>query len=494
VSLDRRSWLSLFVLLTATLAALQSPLSPARAATVVVVNPEADASVVETDPTSSMGASESLDSDRSPLREAYLRFAVPTLEGTVRRATLRLFVTNGTGKAPSAHATSAEWDESSLNWDNRPVAGPAVAKRGKLKKGTWTQYDVTSAVVGEGPLALVLLPRTNDGAGFASREAVAGRQPQLVVETADFDPVTTEPSTTDTSTTDTSTTDTSTTDTSTTDTSTTDTSTTTTTTVPGSCSPSWNTVRQVARMPQGESETSGFVASPAHPGWGWAIRDSGRPASLYALRLDGDQITSHEFPVVGASNYDWEDVAYTTGSDGTGVLWILENVGNGWTGSRTVYQVAEPDPLVPAPVTPVATYQIAYPDTQANSEVLFAFANDLVLISKTNPSRVYRFAGPLQPDILNVPVLVGSLSDGKYLSVATVSPDQQFLAVASHGRLVVFRNRGDLSDLAALIADPPVHNQSMVNDGREGGSFYPYGSCDLLLIAESKNVWKVTNG
>jgi hypothetical protein len=486
VSLDRRSWLSLFVLLTASLAALQSPLSPARAATVVVLNPEADAGVAEADPTSSLGASDSLDSDRSPLREAYLRFWVPAMEGSVRRATLRLWVTNGTGKGPGVHTTSLEWDESSLTWSNRPVAGPTLAERGKLKKDRWTEYDVTAAVAGEGSVALVLVPRSNDGAGFSSREAVAGRQPQLMIEMAEFDPVTTAPSTTDTSTTDTSTTDTSTTDT-------TDTST-TTTTVPGSCAPSWNSAQKLGQLPHGEAETSGLAASPAHPGWGWAIKDSGNPASLYAMRFDGDQFTSDEFPVVGASNYDWEDVAYTTGPDGTGVLWILENVGNSWRGSRTVYQVPEPDPLFPGPVTPVATYQIAYPDSQANSEVLFAFDNDLVLISKTSPSRVYRFPGPLQPDTLNVPVFVGTLSEGTFLSVATVSPDRQFLAVTNHGRLVVFRNRGDLSDLAALIADPPVYSQSMVNDGREGGSFYPAGSCDLLLVAESKNVWKVTNG
>jgi hypothetical protein len=31
----------------------------------------------------------------------------------------------------------------------------------------------------------------------------------------------------------------------------------------------------------------------------------------------------------------------------------------------------------------------------------------------------------------------------------------------------------------------------MSSDNREGGSFFPYGSCDLLLAAESKNLWRL---
>jgi hypothetical protein len=52
----------------------------------------------------------------------------------------------------------------------------------------------------------------------------------------------------------------------------------------------------------------------------------------------------------------------------------------------------------------------------------------------------------------------------------------------------VYENRGDPHDLAALISNPVVR-QDMPDDNREGGSFFPYGSCDLLLVAESKTVW-----
>ncbi|MGH9039065.1 MAG: hypothetical protein ACRDZ3_02420, partial [Acidimicrobiia bacterium] len=41
----------------------------------------------------------------------------------------------------------------------------------------------------------------------------------------------------------------------------------------------------VARIPDGHGEISAFVASRRHPGTGWMIRDSGKPASLYSLRI-----------------------------------------------------------------------------------------------------------------------------------------------------------------------------------------------------------------
>lgn len=55
---------------------------------------------------------------------------------------------------------------------------------------------------------------------------------------------------------------------------------------------------------------------------------SGNPeACRYSFELDGDQPRRKEFPISAVSNEDWEDVAYTFGSDGRGRLWILESTG-----------------------------------------------------------------------------------------------------------------------------------------------------------------------
>jgi hypothetical protein len=224
------------------------------------------------------------------------------------------------------------------------------------------------------------------------------------------------------------------------------------------------------------------------------IRDSDNPASLYSVHLNGDEdATVHEFPVPGAKNSDWEDVAHTTGPDGRGVLWILENTGNSWRGNRTIYKVREPDPTRGGMATLLGRYQFAYPDTQSNTEILFAFDDDLVLISKTSTSRVYRFTEALAGQGVNVPVYVGSLNEGSVLTWGALSPDRRFLAVGNYSMLRIFENRGALSDLASLVAHDPVHEETLSRDDREGGSFFPAGSCDLVLMAESTNIWKAAN-
>lgn len=506
---DRHPRLCLLVFVAASLSALHWPAVPAGATETMVLTPMADTSVAEADPESNFGDDDELASDRSPSLAAYLRFDVPPLSGTVRRATLRLYVTDATYKAPTAHATSTEWDELTLTWSSRPAAGAAVDEPGRLTSRRWAEYDVTSAVAGEGPLAFVLVPRSTDGADFTSGEGRSERRPQLVVETEPATTSTTSEATTSSTEATSSTTSmpeeettTSTTATWTPEEETTTTSTTTTTTtipdppdpVSGtSCRPGWGAAEDVADLPAGLTEVSGLAASQAHPGWGWMIRDSDNPASLYSVRLDGGEVTVHEFPVPGAGNRDWEEVAYTTGADGRGVLWILENMGNDWNGNRRIYQVEEPDPSTGGSATLLGTYEFAYPDRQWNTEILFALDGDLVLIAKTSP-RMYRFTGPLARGKVNVPEFVGVLPDVSAPTLGGLSPDRRFLVVANYSAVWVFENRGALSDLGSLVDGPPLQKQKPVRDDREGGTFFPAGSCDFVMTAESGNVWKLANG
>ena len=122
----------------------------------------------------------------------------------------------------------------------------------------------------------------------------------------------------------------------------------------------------MGQLRDGLGEMSAFVASPIHQGWGWGIRDSGRPASLYAIKpKEGGTAPAREFSALGLVNSDWEDMAWTPGSaPGTGHLWVLENVGNGSSGNRWIYQFEESDPAAgmippaanaPAPPPPPAS-------------------------------------------------------------------------------------------------------------------------------------------
>jgi hypothetical protein len=463
----------------------------------VTLTPVSDTTIASGEPAANFGQDLTLLADEKPRHESLLRFALPA--GAVDRAVLRLWVLDSSKNGPKVKRYDGTLDEQALTWKTRvtPYLGTSV-NTGAIKAGSWAEWKVTDLIpAGVTDVTLVIIPDSSDGADFASRES--DHSPELVI--TPIAPPTTSSSTTTSSTT-----------------------TTTTTTVPPTapaCRPDWDEAKSFAKLEHGLSEVSGFVASPNYPEWGWGIRDSGNPASLYAIRPDADGGPEvGEMRAYELRNRDWEDLAYSRGATGIGYLWVLDNVGNSHTGSRWIHQLVEvaphslprfspptestdtttttlPLPTTttttappPPPATLVASYQWAYPDEQVNTETMFFFNDHLVVVTKTEPSRVYRFDEPLRAGILNVPTYIGTLPRGNRLSIAALSVDQRTLAVASHGKVDVYETRGDASDLFALISNP-VFRQDMDSDNREGGAFFPYGSCDLLLTAESKWLWRL---
>src|SRR5690606_28550506 len=70
--------------------------------------------------------------------------------------------------------------EGTLTWSNRPpLTGPAADDRGAVVAGAWVEYDVTSLVTGDGPVAFALVPTSADGVDLHAREA--SHPPELVV-------------------------------------------------------------------------------------------------------------------------------------------------------------------------------------------------------------------------------------------------------------------------------------------------------------------------
>jgi hypothetical protein len=144
----------------------------------------ADARVEESFPTRNFGVLGTLGVDLSPRLESSLRFSLRGLTGTVTRATLRLYASDGTTNGPRVFLdTGSFWTEGGVTWGTRPVPGGApLADKGAISSGTWVEYDVTSGVSGDGMLDLVLVSDSSDGTTFASREhAREDLRPQLVV-------------------------------------------------------------------------------------------------------------------------------------------------------------------------------------------------------------------------------------------------------------------------------------------------------------------------
>ena len=182
-SAPRARSLRLFAVVAGLLAAAVLP-SPASAQTYTATRslvPTADAHVDAKNPNTRWGTSTQLRLLASPENRAYLRFAVPALDGPVIRARLRLTSKTASSGVVHARTVGGDWVESTISYRNSPPLGanPLAASSGLL--ATTTELDVTPLVLASSMLNIGLTTSSTAGLAFASREGVI--KPELVIET-----------------------------------------------------------------------------------------------------------------------------------------------------------------------------------------------------------------------------------------------------------------------------------------------------------------------
>ena len=170
---------------TAALAAFQP--TDHSAAAVHTFRPSADTYVDEAYPNRSFGSAQRLRvrAGSRPAKQTFIRFAVSGLAGPVTRAKLRFFVANGTRNGPAVFRTGA-WPGKPLTWARRPavVRGPRDNK-GRLRRATWAEWDVTPWVTRAGAYRFALKRGSADALALMSRETNSRRKPRLVITTSD---------------------------------------------------------------------------------------------------------------------------------------------------------------------------------------------------------------------------------------------------------------------------------------------------------------------
>lgn len=149
------------------------------------VNVASDATVDAREPDANFGSTTRLTVDGSPERRAYVRFVVGNVEGRIKKATLKLYVTDPSADGPAVYATSNDWNFSRITFNNAPAPyQPAVADVGAVADDAFVEYDVTSHVQGPGTFSFVLVSEVDDGVVFLSDNGASDAQdPQLVLET-----------------------------------------------------------------------------------------------------------------------------------------------------------------------------------------------------------------------------------------------------------------------------------------------------------------------
>jgi hypothetical protein len=142
-------------------------------------------------------------------------------------------------------------------------------------------------------------------------------------------------------------------------------------------------------------EASGMAVSGRFAGRIWFVNDSGNAAELIALDLAQERY--QQFPVSGARNRDWEDLARF---DHGGRSWLaIGDIGDNRARRESVqvYLLPEPADATGSPVSVDTTLVLRYPDGPRDAESLAVDPQtlQLYLLSKRDPlPRLYRTALP----------------------------------------------------------------------------------------------------
>jgi CubicO group peptidase (beta-lactamase class C family) len=114
------------------------------------------------------------------IRQGYLKFTVSGILGTIQSAVVRLYVQSA-GQGVSIYKLSNLWEESTITWNNRPIAplSALLETRASLPVGL-VSFNVKAAVTGNGTYSFVLSQKHSDGVVYNSRQNTSNK-PALII-------------------------------------------------------------------------------------------------------------------------------------------------------------------------------------------------------------------------------------------------------------------------------------------------------------------------
>ncbi len=120
---------------------------------------------------------------------SFLKFNITGVGTSVYRAKLRLFVTNSGPDGGSLYrvsnyfpATTTAWTEETLTWQNAPViGGTPLGSAASVDTDDWVEFDVTTAIRGDGTYSFGLQNASTNNVEYSSKEG--SEPPVLVIET-----------------------------------------------------------------------------------------------------------------------------------------------------------------------------------------------------------------------------------------------------------------------------------------------------------------------
>ncbi len=142
-----------------------------------------------TDPGANFGDHSSLKVKKNKFN-AYLKFEVTGLGGSVQRVVIRLSVSTGSDDGGAVYSVSDDyagtgtpWVESGLKANNAPALdGSPLSSPGAISDGQMVEFDVIPAITGNGAFSFAIKNNSLTEAKYRSRQNSTG-QPELLIET-----------------------------------------------------------------------------------------------------------------------------------------------------------------------------------------------------------------------------------------------------------------------------------------------------------------------
>ena len=150
-----------------------------------------DAYVQSSTPAKNYGTASDLRVRKSsPTQNAYLKFNVAGLSGSVQSARLRLYVADASNDGGAVYqvsnnypGTSTPWLETGLKWNNAPtISGSPLASAGAVSVGQIVELEVTAAISGNGVYSFALKSSSSNAVYYQSRQGA--NVPVLVIQSA----------------------------------------------------------------------------------------------------------------------------------------------------------------------------------------------------------------------------------------------------------------------------------------------------------------------
>lgn len=241
-------------------------------------------------------------------------------------------------------------------------------------------------------------------------------------------------------------------------------------------------VQEPRVLPAALRESSGLAASRSRDGVLWTHNDSGWEAEIFAISPDGRLLGT--FQVVGATNVDWEDIAF--GPCPAGECLFIGDIGDNDAARDHVVVYRLPEPGIGATTaTGAEAFRFRYPDGPRDAEGLFVMpGGDLYFVTKggDEPPTLYRHRGALRSAEVVELERVTALHPERVdlldqLTGADATPGGEWVAIRSYKALTLYRGahlvRGDTVPAVTFDLTPVGEAQG------EGVALLPDGTVFL---------------